>query len=495
MDYKQKYLKYKQKYLRLLKDQKGGKPFLMDILAGQVFSYLFERNQRQLQLIYTGGLPVMMQPLGNFTLNPKYRLNLLGRSGLSVMLAKILVQGKIRNNRLELQLANRIISRTHKLPKISPPTLAITLDRSNGGHNRIVESVAFHQTEPLLATCSSDNTVKLWSLVYTHDGSISSATCVATLDSSNGGHSSIVKSVAFHPKAPLFVTGSSDKTVKLWSLVHTPNGSISGATCLATLEGLSSWGHTRSVESVAFHPTAPLFVTGSSDKTVKLWSLVYTHDGSISSATCVATLDRDKGGHRSTVRSVAFHPTAPLFATGSSDNTIKLWHLVYNPNGIISANGIIKDVSCVATLDRDKGGHNQSVWSVVFHPTLPILATGSDDRTAKLWHLVYTPDGSISSTTCVATLDRDKGGHRSTVRSVMFHPTLPFLITGSEDDTIKLWHLVYTPDGSISAVICVETLNINKGGHSDSVYSVTFHPTLPLLATGSGDKTAKLWKL
>ena len=46
MDYKQKYLKYKQKYLNLLKDQKGGEPFFMDLLAGPVFSYLFERNQK-----------------------------------------------------------------------------------------------------------------------------------------------------------------------------------------------------------------------------------------------------------------------------------------------------------------------------------------------------------------------------------------------------------------------------------------------------------------
>jgi hypothetical protein len=39
---------YKQKYLKLLKDQKGGEPFLMDLLADPVFLYLFERNQRQL---------------------------------------------------------------------------------------------------------------------------------------------------------------------------------------------------------------------------------------------------------------------------------------------------------------------------------------------------------------------------------------------------------------------------------------------------------------
>ena len=159
MDYKQKYLKYKQKYLKLLKDQKGGEPFLMDILASQVFSYLFERNQRLLQLIYTRRAPVMMQPLVNFTLNHRYRLELLGRSGLSILLTTRLVEG-LQNNRLKLQLAKRILSHTHKLPEISQPTLAATL----AGHSDTVFSVAFHPTAPLLATGSRDNTTKLWKM-------------------------------------------------------------------------------------------------------------------------------------------------------------------------------------------------------------------------------------------------------------------------------------------------------------------------------------------
>lgn len=163
MDYKQKYLKYKQKYLRLLKDQKGGQPFLMDILAGNVFSYLFERNQRLLELIYTRRLSVMVQPLGNFTLNPKYRLELIGRSGLSIILTTRLVEG-LQNNRLKLQLAKRILSHMHKLPEISQPTLAATLDINKEGHSKYVYSVAFHPTAPLLATGSNDKTAKLWKL-------------------------------------------------------------------------------------------------------------------------------------------------------------------------------------------------------------------------------------------------------------------------------------------------------------------------------------------
>ena len=86
----------------------------------------------------------------------------------------------------------------------------------------------------------------------------------------------------------------------------------SSATCVATLEG-----HSDSVTSVVFHPTAPLLATGSWDNTVRLWLLSSDN----SSATCVATLE----GHSSLVTSVVFHPTAPLLATGSGDKTVRLW--------------------------------------------------------------------------------------------------------------------------------------------------------------------------
>ena len=424
-----------------------------------------------------------------------------------------------------------------------------------------VTCVAFHPTAPLLATSSSDKTAKLWQLNYQD---LSNSPCVATLE----GHSNSVSSVAFHPTAPLLATGSADNTAKLWRL----SSDNSSATCVATLEGHSSY-----VNSVAFHPTAPLLATGSHDNTAKLWRLSSDN----SSATCVATLE----GHSHWVFSVAFHPTAPLLATGSYDNTAKLWQLGSVINFILAESaflfGFQKNLlnlfSVFSTindaLDKDKikkpthyllsydyrekkkrdsiildpekkiklpdrldhenrkltitkarmsamlvqkllidykkgppidifkfatsilsrrrppppppsektlEGHSNFVASVAFHPTAPLLATGSNDKTAKLWR--FSPDGSTA--TCAATLK----GHSSNVRSVAFHPTAPLLATGSWDNTAKLWQLNYQ---DLSNSPCVATLE----GQSDPVSSVAFHPTAPLLATGSSDKTAKLWKI
>ena len=217
--------------------------------------------------------------------------------------------------------------------------------------------------------------------------------------------------------------------------------------------------HISTVWSVAFHPTAPLLATGSQDGTAKLWR--FSPDGS--AVTCVATLK----GHRSPVNSVAFDPTGTILATGSDDNTAKLW--------LLSSDG--STANCVATLDN-----RECVNSVAFHPKAPILATGSDDNTAKLWR--FSPDGSAAnnmSANCVAILE----GHTGSVRAIAFHPTALLLASCSNDHTVRLWR--FSLDDS--AVTCVAILE----GHINCVNSVDFNPRGTILATGSDDNTAKLW--
>ena len=175
------------------------------------------------------------------------------------------------------------------------------------------------------------------------------------------------------------------------------------------------------------------------------------------SGICVATLE----GHREAVASVAFHPlhsTGRLLATGSWDKTAKVWGLQPVADGL--------SATCGATLE----GHTNYVTSVAFN-SMNFLATGSWDKTAKLWQL--SPDNS--SGTCTTTLK----GHTGSVTSVAFHSTGRLIATGSDDKTAKLWD---------SSGTCVGTLE----GHTHIVWSVAFHST-GFLATGSADRTVKLW--
>jgi WD40 repeat protein len=149
--------------------------------------------------------------------------------------------------------------------------------------------------------------------------------------------------------------------------------------------------------------------------------------------------------------------------------TAKLWSIYSVENNTF--------VNCVATLTE----HTGYVRSVAFHPTLPILATSSRDKTAKLWR--FSLDG-VLPVSCVATLNNDEP-----IFSVAFHPNKNILAIGSSDKTTKL--LNFSLDGETSSFTELETLN----GHTGDVKSVVFSTDGTFLATASDDKTTILWRM
>ncbi|MBD2459261.1 ribosome assembly protein 4 [Nostoc sp. FACHB-87] len=212
------------------------------------------------------------------------------------------------------------------------------------------------------------------------------------------------------------------------------------------VEGKTLEGHSSSVWSVSFSPDGKTLASGSGDNTIKLWD--------ISTGKLLKTLS----GHSSSVYSVSFSPDGKTLASGSDDNTIKLWD--------VSTGKFLK------TLPSEryaKSGHSSSVWSVSFSPDGQTLASGSTDNTIKLW--------DISTGKPLKTLS----GHSSPVISVSFSPDGKTLASGSGDNTIKLW--------DVSTGKLLKTLS----GHSSEVKSVSFSPDGKTLASGSGDNTIKLW--
>jgi WD40 repeat protein len=146
------------------------------------------------------------------------------------------------------------------------------------------------------------------------------------------GHSDGVSSVAFSPDGTQIVSGSYDKTVRLWD-------TVTGA-ALQTLEG-----HSGLVRSVAFSPDGTQVVSGSDDKTVRLWD-----------AATGAALQTLKG-HSSHIRSVAISPDGTQVVSGSDDKMVRLWD---------TATG-----AALQTLE----GYSDSVNSVAFSPDGKLLPT------------------------------------------------------------------------------------------------------------------------
>ncbi len=150
---------------------------------------------------------------------------------------------------------------------------------------------------------------------------------------------------------------------------------------------------------------------------------------------------------------------------------------VSNARRILSRLHPCPSIACFSPLPACNG-----VQSAAIHPILPLLVTGSSDNTTRLWRFGSDAADGSSASHVVYSLQ----GHTDFVKCIVFHPSLPIMATGSRDRTAKLWLL--DPDGSPAAFIT--TLH----GHASSIKSLAFHSILPLLLTGSSDNTARLWR-
>ncbi|PHH51561.1 Vegetative incompatibility protein HET-E-1 [Ceratocystis fimbriata CBS 114723] len=246
--------------------------------------------------------------------------------------------------------------------------------------------------------------------------------------------------------------------------------------CLQTLEG-----HGRGVTSAVLSNDGLRLASGSRDNTVKVWDAT--------SGACLQTLQ----GHDDWVRSVAFSEDGRWLASGSDDKTVKIWD---------AARG---------TLLQTLEGHGDPVISATFSKDGRQIVSGSYDKTVKIWDVssavclqTFTGhDGRVMSVAFssngqqVASGSRDKTvmvwdatsgvclqtlkGHDHWVRSVVFSEDGQRLASGSDDKTIKVWD---TASGT-----CLQTLE----GHGDLVSSVTFSNDEQQLASASNDKTIKIW--
>lgn len=200
-------------------------------------------------------------------------------------------------------------------------------------------------------------------------------------------------------------------------------------------------GHNNTIETVSFSPDGETLATGSYDNTVKLWDQNNQFIQELS-------------GHQDAVMSVSFNKNSDLLATSSLDQTVRMWKK--------------QGKNWQDTLSPLKD--NTSIFSVSINPQDNLIATGGKDGIVKLWK----PDGTRKQILTV---------HKESVYSVSFSPDGQTLATASKDHTIILWKR--TPKEWVKVK--------NLTNHKDEVYSVIFSPNGEMLASADATGTIKLW--
>ncbi|KAG6331595.1 hypothetical protein ID866_7493 [Astraeus odoratus] len=155
------------------------------------------------------------------------------------------------------------------------------------------------------------------------------------------------------------------------------------------------------------------------------------------------------------VKGLAFHPTQPLLAAALHNGSVQLWN--YRMGVLV---------------DRFEE-HEGPVRGVAIHPTRALLATGGDDYKIKVWDL------RPQSRRCLFTLH----GHLDYVRTVQFHHDMPWILSASDDQTIRIWNS--------TSRNCIAILT----GHSHYVMSAQFHPKEDLVVSTSMDQTVRVWDI
>jgi eukaryotic-like serine/threonine-protein kinase len=244
-------------------------------------------------------------------------------------------------------------------------------------------------------------------------------------------------------------------------------------------------GHTDIVEAVAWSPVGKRIASGSWDQTVRIWD-AFTGDK--------LTIYRK---HTDRVYAVAWSPDSTRIASGSWDETVQIWNAA--------------DTSHVYTYR----GHSDRLYAVAWSPDGTRIASGGNDTTVHVWDALTGQHPLIYR------------GHPQRIRRVIWSPDSQYIASGSYDGTVHVWNpvngnliyaylghtgpvvsLAWAPDGkriaSGSVDTTVQVWDAFTGanatiyrGHSQEVESVAWRlgSVTPCIASGSEDLTVQVWRV
>jgi WD40 repeat protein/ABC-type phosphate/phosphonate transport system ATPase subunit len=319
---------------------------------------------------------------------------------------------------------------------ISQPTNPVRLGKPVAAHQDLLRSLAISPNGKIAATGGTNATLRLWKIDQDRTAPLG-----PPLKAHGPG---MVRAVAFSSDGGRLATASDDHTALVWNVADPRH---------AVPIGPHLVGHEDEVTSVAFHPKdRNQLITGSDDQTARVWS--------VAEAAHPVQLGSSLTGAHDEIYSVAYTPDATMIAVGVRDGTI----IFSDRQGVLPA-----------PIGAPLVGHEAGVDPVVFSPTGKLVATASEDETAKIWSV---PDGRL-----ITTLEHD-----DEVTAAAFSPDVSGLLATGSGPNVYLWNL----ENPARPKAVGRPL---PGDKEEAVVSLAFCPGQRLLISGEEGGHVRIWNL
>jgi WD40 repeat protein len=299
---------------------------------------------------------------------------------------------------------------------------------------------------------------------------------IITLDGNTGsqvavlsGHTGLVRCVTFSSDGTLLVSGSHDKTVKLWDV---QTGGV-----IKTFHGHTNWVHSVSISSN--HTT---IASGALDNTIRLWD--------IQAGECCHIINQEQS-----VEYVSFSPTNSQHLISISGGVVHQWDIgghqieptYQGSHAAFSLDGthLALRKGKVTTVQNFNSGEIvarfPTDWNTTcccFSPNGRLVAVAAH-ATAYVWDITGTDPHLIETFT----------GHTEDINSLAFSSSSSSLISASEDKLVKFWQI-----GTSSADLVAGDPESTPPA-SASVESVSLQAENGIAISSDLDGVVKIWDL